>query len=133
MATTSTSGERLKVSPLAKKLAEDRGINVSLIQGSGEAGRVIKRDIDNYQSNGSVPAFIGVEKFTEEPVSQMRKTIARRLGESKFEAPHFYLTLDIDMDRAIDARKSINEVSEVKVSFNDLVIKACAVALKKTP
>lgn len=130
--TTSNGDGRMKISPLAKKLAEDKGINPSNVRGSGDGGRVIKRDIDNFNSNGA-PAFVGVETFTEEPVSQMRKTIARRLAESKFTAPHFYLTMEINMDEAIKARESINTVSSAKISFNDLVIKGVGVALRKHP
>ena len=129
---TSSSG-RLKISPLARKLAEEKGINLNSIQGTGDEGRIIKRDIENYQGGGNQPSFVGVEKYTEEPVSQMRKTIARRLGESKFSAPHFYLTISIDMDNAIAARKSIKDVLDVKVSYNDMVIKAAAAALKQHP
>lgn len=127
-----TSG-RIKISPLAKKLAEDKGISVNALRGSGDGGRIVKRDIDNYKSNGNVPAFVGVESFTEESVSQMRKTIARRLGESKFSAPHFYLTMEIDMDEAIKAREAINTVASAKISFNDIVIKAVAASLRKHP
>ena len=130
---TDTSGEgRVKASPLAKKLAEDRGINLRFVNGSGEEGRIIKRDIENY-SGGAGPQFSAVESYTEENVSQMRKTIAKRLAESKFSAPHFYLTMSIDMDKAIEARKAINDLEDVKVSFNDFVLKAAAVALKKHP
>jgi pyruvate dehydrogenase E2 component (dihydrolipoamide acetyltransferase) len=130
------SNGRLKVSPLAKKLAEDRGINLDTVAGSGDAGRIVKRDIENYVApaaarSGSAP--VGVESYWEEPVSQMRKTIARRLGESKFTAPHFYLTIDIDMDNAMSARKSINAIGDVKISFNDFVVKAAAVALRRHP
>lgn len=132
VATSSPNG-RVKASPLAKKLAEEKGVNISMVNGSGDGGRIIKRDIENYQGSGNMPAFIGTEKYTEEPVSQMRKTIARRLGESKFSAPHFYLTVSIDMDNAIAARASIKNVLETKVSFNDLVIKAAAAALKQHP
>ncbi|MFY9311224.1 MAG: pyruvate dehydrogenase complex dihydrolipoamide acetyltransferase [Bacteroidia bacterium] len=136
-ASSTTSGKdnngRLKISPLAKKLAEDKGISINNLQGSGDGGRIIKRDIDNYKSNGNVPAFVGTESFTEEPVSQMRKTIARRLGESKFSAPHFYLTMEIDMDEAVKAREVINTVATAKISFNDLVIKAVAASLRKHP
>src|ERR1035437_10020571 len=85
-----TNNERTKISPLAKKLAEDKGIHLNTLKGSGDGGRIVKRDIDNYKSNGNIPEFIGVESYTEEAVSQMRKTIARRLAESKFSAPHFY-------------------------------------------
>ena len=122
---------RTKISPLAKKLAEEKGINLNFLSGSGEGGRIVKRDIDNFGGVGMVQN--GVESYYEVPVSQMRKTIARRLAESKFSAPHFYLKLDIDMDRAIEARKAIADINGVKVSFNDLVIKAAAAALKKHP
>lgn len=131
--TTANNGSngRLKASPLAKKLAEDKGLSLNLLKGTGEGGRIVKRDIDNFAGG-----FFGgpqVESFTEVTVSQMRKTIARRLAESKFSAPHFYLTIDIDMDRAIDVRKSITDSLGVKVSFNDMVIKASAMALKENP
>ena len=131
--TVATDGSRIMISPLAKKLAAEKNINISTLKGTGEGGRIIKRDIENYSGGGSAANFVGVEKYTEEPVSQMRKTIARRLGESKFSAPHFYLTIDIDMDNAIAARQSINEIASVKISFNDIVIKAAAVALNKHP
>ncbi len=124
---------RVMASPLAKKLAADKNINLSMVTGSGDGGRIIKRDIENYNGGGATQNFVGVESYKEEPVSQMRKAIARSLGESKFSAPHFYLTIDIDMDNAIAARKSINEVAPVKISFNDMVIKAVAAALKKHP
>lgn len=130
---TTNNGERTKISPLAKKLAEDKGISVSALKGSGDNGRIIKRDIDNFQSNGAMSTFVGVESFTEEPVSQMRKVIAKRLGESKFTAPHFYLTMEIDMDEAIKAREAINTVAGLKISFNDIVIKAVAASLRKHP
>lgn len=131
-----SDGSRLKASPLAKKLAEDKGIDISQIKGSGEGGRIVKSDVDNYKGSATKSASLGPnmeESYEEVAVSQMRKTIAKRLASSKFSAPHFYLTLDIDMDMAIAARKSINEVSESKISFNDLVLKATAVALKKHP
>ncbi len=130
---TTTNGERQKISPLAKKLAEDKGISITALKGSGDNGRIIKRDIDNFKSNGAAPAFVGVESYTEEPVSQMRKVIAKRLGESKFSAPHFYLTMEIDMDEAIKAREAINTVAGIKISFNDMVIKAVAASLRKHP
>lgn len=130
---SSSNGERTKISPLAKKLAEDKGISVSALKGSGDNGRIIKRDIDNFQSNGSMSTFVGVESFTDEPVSQMRKVIAKRLGESKFSAPHFYLTMEIDMDEAIKAREAINTVAGLKISFNDIIIKAVAASLRKHP
>ena len=127
---------RIKASPLAKKLAEEKGVNIASIQGTGEGGRIIKRDVENFKGGSAgvqLPDFIGTEQFTEEPVSQMRKTIARRLGESKFSAPHFYLTVSIDMLNAIEARKLINRINDVKISFNDIVIKAAAAALKQHP
>jgi len=130
---TNNSNERQKISPLAKKLAEDKGIRLNTLKGSGDGGRIIKRDIDNYKSSGGAPEFVGVESYTEEGVSQMRKTIARRLAESKFSAPHFYLTMEIDMDEIIKAREVINTVAGVKISFNDLVIKAVASSLRKHP
>ncbi|MDG1477844.1 MAG: pyruvate dehydrogenase complex dihydrolipoamide acetyltransferase [Vicingaceae bacterium] len=129
---TSSNG-RIMASPLAKKLAAEKNINLSMVSGSGDGGRIIKRDIENYNGGGATQTFVGVESYTEEPVSQMRKAIARSLGASKFSAPHFYLTMDIDMDNAIAARKSINEVAPVKISFNDMVIKAVAAALKNHP
>ncbi len=137
------NGDRLKASPLARKLAEDKGVDLNTVKGSGEGGRIVKRDIDNYQAPAvssapqvnmaSAGAAAPGMAYEEHPVSQMRKTIARRLSESKFSAPHFYLTLDIDMDQAIEARKNINAVAEAKISFNDFVIKAAAVALKQHP
>ncbi|MGZ4118912.1 MAG: dihydrolipoamide acetyltransferase family protein, partial [Bacteroidia bacterium] len=129
---TSANGERMKISPLAKKLAEDKGINFAALKGTGDNGRIIKRDIDNL-SHGSMPAFVGVESYTEEPVSQMRRVFAKRLAESKFSAPHFYLTLEIDMDEAMKARDAINTVAGIKISFNDMVIKAVAASLRKHP
>jgi pyruvate dehydrogenase E2 component (dihydrolipoamide acetyltransferase) len=123
---------RLKASPLAKKLAEDKGIDLARVAGSGDGGRIVKRDVETF-GTGGFAAPMTVERYTEVPVSQMRKTIAKRLAESKFTAPHFYLTMRIDMDEMMKARESINEVAPMKVSFNDLIIKACAVALKKHP
>lgn len=134
----SDNNNRVFASPLAKKIAEDKGIDIKAVSGTGESGRIVKRDVDHYvpytpaqRSFNTAPA--GTESFTDENVSQMRKTIARRLAESKFTAPHFYLTLDIDMDNAIKARKSMNQVEGVKVSFNDMVVKAVAMALKLNP
>ncbi len=139
------SNGRVKASPLAKKIAEEKGIDIGSVSGSGDGGRIVRRDIENFTPStsgksgsaaaGIVPAFIpsGVERYTEEQVSQMRKTIARRLAESKFTAPHFYLTMEIDMDAAIAARKSINDQGDVKISFNDMVVKAAAMALRKHP
>lgn len=133
-----TADGRLKASPLAKRLAEEKGYNLAAIPGSGDAGRIVKRDVDHFHpaAVASAPAsssFVGEESFTEVPVSQMRKTIARRLSESKFTAPHFYLNISIDMDACIAARKAVNEVAEVKISFNDFVVKAVSLALKKHP
>ena len=126
------SVSKIKASPLAKKLASERNINLNLVKGTGEDGRIIKRDIDNFQ--GVTSNFVGIESYDEHPVSQMRKVIAHRLGESKFSAPHFYLSVSIDMDNAISARTSINTaLSPVKISFNDLVIKAAATSLKEHP
>jgi len=132
---------RLKASPLAKKLAQEKGVDISKVSGTGDNGRITKRDVENFVPTGSkgssasvvLPTVAGTESFEEIPVSQMRKTIARRLAESKFTAPHFYLTMEINMDKAIEARKSINEVAPVKVSFNDMVLKAVAVALRQHP
>lgn len=145
-ATSSTENGRIKASPLAKKLAAEKGIDISKVSGSGDAGRIVKSDIDNYkaaaQPAGSAPAPAkatvpsapaGQVSFDEVPISQMRKVIAKRLAESKFTAPHFYLTMAIDMDAAVASRAKLNEVSKVKISFNDLVLKACAVALKQHP
>jgi pyruvate dehydrogenase E2 component (dihydrolipoamide acetyltransferase) len=139
------SNGRIKASPLAKKLAKDKGYDLGKITGSGENGRITKVDVENYkpapqvaETKGgpapvSLPKVVGEESFEEVAVSQMRKTIARRLSESKFTAPHFYLTMEINMDKAVEARKSINEVSPVKISFNDMVIKAAAAALRQHP
>jgi pyruvate dehydrogenase E2 component (dihydrolipoamide acetyltransferase) len=134
---TNASG-RILASPLAKKLAEEKGVNLAFIAGTGEGGRITKRDVDHYvpynaPARSVAQATVGVESFTDEPISQMRKTIARRLAESKFTAPHFYLTISIDMDNAIAARKSMNSQDGVKVSFNDMVVKAVAMALRKHP
>ena len=129
--TSNTSG-RTVASPLAKRLAQEKGLDIATIAGSGDGGRIIKRDVDTYQAP-SVFASVNQESFTEEPVSQMRKVIARRLAESKFSAPHFYLSVSVDMDNAIAARKAINALPDTKVSFNDLVVKACAMALREHP
>lgn len=141
------SDERVKISPLAKKLAEEKGINLSTVSGTGDNGRIIKRDIDNYKpsaapATASAPAKaasfvqaapVGQEAYTDKPLSQMRKVIAQRLSDSMFTAPHFYLRITVTMDKAMEARKAINDVSPVKVSFNDLIIKACAMALRQHP
>lgn len=134
---TSDNGDRIKASPLAKKMAADKGIDLKSVKGTGEGGRIVKQDIDSFKPSFAPAAAAQVdgasESYEDFPVSQMRKVIAKRLAESKFTAPHFYLTLDIDMDAAMDARKSINLISETKISFNDLVIKAVAASLKKHP
>lgn len=138
---------RIKASPLAKKLAKEKGINIADIPGTGDQGRITKRDVENFVPSApkagatdgkaaapiSLPQVVGEERYEDVPVSQMRKTIARRLAESKFSAPHFYLTMEIDMDKAVEARKSMNELSPVKISFNDIVIKAVAAALRQHP
>ncbi|MFI5138114.1 MAG: 2-oxo acid dehydrogenase subunit E2 [Sphingobacteriales bacterium] len=162
--TTSTEDDsRIKASPLARKIAKEKGINLNDVKGSAEGGRIIKKDVEEYvpvakapvavaaesssSSKEAAPAtatapktaapviatYTGEEKFTERPVSQMRKAISRRLSESLFTAPHFYVTMSIDMDQAVAARTRINEVAPVKISFNDFVLKACAVALKQHP
>lgn len=128
----SSANGRVKASPLAKRLAEEKGFDIGRIPGTGDGGRIIKRDVEAFTSVGPSAAN-AVESFEDVEVSQMRKTIARRLAESKFSAPHFYLTMKINMDAMIDARDSINSVSSTKISFNDLVIKASAVALKEHP
>lgn len=140
------SDDRVKASPLAKRLAEEKGVNISAIKGSGDNGRIIKRDVDSFtpaaqaapagkSAAPQVPSFTptGEEGYTDTSLSQMRRIIAQRLSESKFSAPHFYLRMTVTMDKAMDARKAINNVSPEKVSFNDLVIKACAMALRKHP
>lgn len=124
---------RAKISPLAKKLAKERHINLGFIKGTGDGGRVVKRDIENYNGGGVASTFVGTESYSEEPVSQMRKTIARRLAESKFSAPHFYLTMEIEMDEMMKARDAINAVAQVKISFNDIIVKAVAQALRANP
>lgn len=148
-----SNGGRIIASPLAKKIAKDKGIDLAQVAGSAEGGRIIKKDIENFTPSTTpvakadasassekavaaapvIPTYVGEVKFTEQPVSQMRKVIAKRLAESLFTAPHFYLTVSIDMDGAMAARTAINAVAPVKVSFNDIVIKAVAIALKKHP
>ncbi len=143
---TAGSDQRIKASPLAKKLAADKGIDISKVMGSGDGGRVTKKDIDSYVPSASTAAsaaspvtevkpFTGSteEGHTDIPLTQMRKTIARRLGESKFSAPHFYLTMEINMDNAMNVRTQLNEMSPVKISFNDLIIKAVALSLRQHP
>lgn len=130
-----SSDRRIFASPLAKKMAEERGINLSQVNGSGENGRIVKKDIENFQPGAGAQAYmpVGQEQFEDVKNSQMRKTIAKRLGESKFTAPHYYLTIDFDMDNAIASREAINALSESKISFNDMVVKASAMALRKHP
>ena len=137
--TNNTSNGRIFVSPLAKKIASDKGINLAELKGSGENGRIIKKDVENYtpaapivEVNTAAPAD-GLENSEEVKNSQMRKAIAKSLGNSKFSAPDFSLNIEVDMDNAMASRKTINAIPDVKVSFNDMVVKACAMALKKHP
>ena len=150
-ASSSSTNGRLKASPLAKKIAADKGIDLKAVHGSGDGGRIIKKDIDNYtpaaastSTSLSTPAKSSStplttftpgagEGFVDTPNGSMRKTIARRLGESLFTAPHFYLTMELNMDNAMAARTQLNAVSPVKISFQDIMIKACAMALRKHP
>lgn len=142
-----SNNERVAISPLAKKMAQDKGVDIHGIQGSGENGRIVKKDIENYQPSQAKPAasaptaspaaqvalsFVQGED-TETPNSQVRNIIAKRLAESKFSAPHYYLMVEINMDKAIEARKEINSLPDTKISFNDMIIKATAVALRKHP
>jgi pyruvate dehydrogenase E2 component (dihydrolipoamide acetyltransferase) len=151
----SLDDSRVKASPLARKIAQDKGINLNDVTGSADGGRIVKKDIEAYTPSAKqeatqptpesadapkplapapvIPQYIGEERFTEKPVSQMRKAISRSLAESLFTAPHFYLNITVDMDGAMAARTQINEVAAVKVSFNDIVIKAVAIALKQHP
>ncbi|HZH87722.1 MAG TPA: pyruvate dehydrogenase complex dihydrolipoamide acetyltransferase [Chitinophagaceae bacterium] len=142
-------GGRIKASPLAKRIAKDKGISLRQVEGTGDGGRIIKKDIETFiESGGAEKAktaakkettsgftapVLGQESYEDISLSQMRKTVARRLGESKFSAPHFYLKMSIKMDNAMEARKAMNEVSEHKISFNDYIIKACAAALRRHP
>jgi pyruvate dehydrogenase E2 component (dihydrolipoamide acetyltransferase) len=132
--TSTNSDGRIFASPLAKKMAEDKGISLSQVNGSGDNGRIVKKDIENFKPyTHTTTAPVGVESYEDVSITQMRKTIAKRLAESKFTAPHFYLTKEIRMDAVMDARKRMNEYSESKISVNDLVVKATALALKKHP
>ena len=119
------------MSPLAKKLAKEKGIDVSKVVGSGDGGRVVKKDIDELEFRFQAGEKTAVEKFKDVEISQMRKTIAKRLAESKYTAPHFYLTMSINMDDAIKARILINKEASIKISFNDMVVKAVAKAIEK--
>jgi pyruvate dehydrogenase E2 component (dihydrolipoamide acetyltransferase) len=151
---TNNTGGRIFASPLAKKIAKDKGYNLADIKGSGENGRIVKKDVENYTPSAKVEApaasvstpasstpapaitsfaIAGEEGTQEVKNSQMRKAIAKSLGNSKFSAPHFYLNIEVDMDNAIASRKTINAIPDTKVSFNDMVVKACAMALQKHP
>ncbi len=135
---TSMNNGRIIASPLAKKLADERGVDLGFVQGTGEGGRITKRDVDHYvpynAPAGKVSSASALkESYTDVPNSQMRKAIAKTLTASKFSAPHFYLKMEVDMDNAIAARKAINSMDGVKVSFNDMIIKAVSMALKKHP
>lgn len=140
VASSSSDNGRIKASPLAKAMAKEEGIDLNLVSGSGDDGRIVKRDIESFLKEQVIPQPVSAPSFTspegsyeDVPVSQMRKVIAKRLGESKFAAPHFYLTMEICMDKAMAARKQLNSMSDTKISFNDLVVKATTVALKKNP
>jgi pyruvate dehydrogenase E2 component (dihydrolipoamide acetyltransferase) len=135
-----TNNSRLFISPLAKKIAEEKGIPLNQLQGTGENGRVIKRDVENFTPLTATVAmpvakFVasGQEDSDEISHSQMRKVIAKRLGESKFSAPHYYLAVEFDMDNAIAFRNQFNSIPDTKISFNDIVVKACALSLRKHP
>ena len=137
LVSTTASGGRILASPLAKKIAKEKGINLAQVNGTGEHGRIIKRDIENFTpstSSGSLMPFVpsGQESFEEISNSQMRKVIARRLGESKFTAPHYYLNVEFDMDNAIAFRQQFNSVPDTKISYNDIVSKSCCLSLKTT-
>ena len=131
------SDDRVKASPLAKKIAQEKGINLVSVAGSGDGGRIIKRDIDNYTPSATKQTVFneasGVEGFVDQPLSQMRKIIAQRLSDSMFTAPHFYLKMTVNMDNAMDARKAMIEATGTKISFNDIIIKAVAASLRKHP
>lgn len=138
---TSSNDSRLKASPLAKKIAEEKGVDISKISGSGDNGRIVKKDVESYtpaassagNTSISLPSIVGTESYDDVAVSQMRKAIARRLSESKNGAPHFYLTMAINMDKVIEARKVMNDISPVKISVNDIIIKAVAASLRANP
>ena len=141
---SSSTDARIKVSPLARKMAAEQGIDLGKVKGSGPEGRIVRKDVETAPAGGSAPSvtpavqapvFIPAPTGADEEVriTQMRKTIARRLAESKFTSPHFYETIDIDMKHAVAAREQLNAISDVKLSFNDLVVKACAVALRRHP
>lgn len=137
--TTTSSNGRVIASPLAKKLAKEKGFDITQIPGTGDGGRIIKRDVESFVPSaapataGAVATAVGQESYEDVPASQMRKAIAKGVTASQFGAPHFYLTMEIDMDKTIEARKSINELAPVKISFNDIIIKAVAAALRQHP
>lgn len=138
--TASDDTSRIRISPLARKMAKEKGLDISQISGTGDGGRIVKRDVEQAktqpagaQATPTAAARVGTEGHTDTPLSQMRKVIAQRLSESKFQAPHFYLKMSIKMDNAMQARAAMNKVSPVKISFNDFIIKACAMALRKHP
>jgi len=136
---TSNSSGRVFISPLAKKMAEERGIDISQITGSAENGRIVKRDVENFKPSATSAAAVGKfvptgeEDFDEVKHSQMRKVIAKRLAESKFTAPHYYLNVEFDMENAMAFREQYNSIPDIKISYNDIIVKACALALKKHP
>ena len=148
-AASSADNGRLKISPLAKKMAEDKGYDIRQISGSGDGGRIVRKDVESFSPSAQpsapaaapgkeaqkvvLPSIVGEESFEDVPVSQMRKIIAKGVSESKFTAPHFYVTMEINMDKAIEARGSLNDISPVKISFNDMVVKAAAAALRLHP
>ncbi len=137
-APVSGNQDRIKASPLAKAIATEKGIDLSKVSGSGEGGRIIKQDVESFKGSPiSVPSasnfVVSGDAYKDIPLTQVRKTIARRLGESKFSAPHFYLTIEVDMDNAIAARESLNKNGDVKISYNDLVVKASALSLARHP
>lgn len=138
VAVSNNDDSRIKASPLAKTIAKDKGIDLSQVQGSGDNGRIVKKDVENFTpssvaSKAAVGNVFAQESYEEVPVSQMRKTIARRLSDSLFTAPHFYLTMEIDMDNVMAARKNLNDQLGTKISFNDIILKAVAAALRKHP
>ncbi|MBG39718.1 MAG: dihydrolipoamide acyltransferase [Flavobacteriales bacterium] len=123
----------IKASPLAKKIAKEKGIDISQIKGSGENGRIIKRDLNNFNTKTTEEKIVSTNDMTMQPLSQMRKTIASRLSQSKFTAPHFYLTSEVDVENLISLRQNINQTLDEKISFNDIIIKAVAFSLRKHP
>ncbi|WOK04756.1 pyruvate dehydrogenase complex dihydrolipoamide acetyltransferase [Imperialibacter roseus] len=145
----SSDNGRIKISPLAKKMAEDKGYDIRQIAGSGDGGRIVRKDVESFSPSAQpsapaaapgkeapkvvLPSIVGEESFEDVPVSQMRKVIAKGVSDSKFTAPHFYVTMEINMDKAIEARTSLNDISPVKISFNDMVVKAAAAALRLHP